>query len=350
MSGIRVLVVDDSAAVRRLIRMVLDEEPAIGEVVSESDGRTALTRLAEQRIDLVVLDLEMPDLGGLDVLRALRQQHLDVPVIVFSAAGRHGDRATVEALALGAVDFVTKPVDTGSVDDALEYMRPALLERIRAVFRTQPSMPERPVTAPKRLARPGHPVSAVVIAASMGGPHALAELFSAIPRSPGVPFFVVQHMPAAFITILARRLAASASLSVRECVSEERVAPDTLWFATGGHHMEVARRGRRVVVRPREGEPVNFCRPAADVLFASAARAWGPGVLAVVMTGMGQDGLEGSGAIREQGGRVLVQDRESSVVWGMAGSVVRQGLADTVVPLRDLGAEIMCCIGAARQN
>ena len=349
MSGIRVLVVDDSAAVRRLIRMVLDEEPAIGEVVAEPGGRNALARLARERMDLVVLDLEMPDMSGLDVLRALRQQHLDVPVIVFSAAGGRGDRATVEALALGAVDFVTKPVDTGSVEDALEYMRTALLERIRSVFRTQPSVPREIPRAPARLA-PGHPVSAVLIAASMGGPHALTELLASLPRSPGVPFFVVQHMPAAFISIFTKRLAASALLSVRECVSEETVAPDTLWFATGGRHMEVARRGKRVVVRPREGEPVNFCRPAADVLFASAARTWGAGVLAVVMTGMGQDGLEGAGAVREQGGRVLVQDRESSVVWGMAGAVARHDLADAVVPLHDLGAEIMCSIGASRRS
>ncbi len=340
MKEARVLVVDDSAAVRQMIRSVLLEDPGICEVITRPGGEEALSRLASGDIDIIVLDIEMPGMNGLEVLRRIQAERLNVPVIVFSSATREGADVTVNALALGAVDFVTKPAGTSSFDDAREYVRTRLMGSIRAVLGRRPDAAARE-NARRRgpTARTGR-IAAVVIAASMGGPHALGKLLAGLPRDLEVPVFIVQHMPPLFLSVFAQRLAESVHPAVRECGSEAEVTAGSIWLAAGGRHMEVVRRERKVRVRMVEGDPVNFCRPAADILFASAAGVYGSGVLGVVMTGMGQDGLDGARKVLSAGGEVVVQDHDSSVVWGMAGSVVRHGLASAIVPLGDLGSEI----------
>lgn len=341
MKEARVLVVDDSAAVRQMIRAVLLEDADIREVITRPCGEEALSRLGFGDIDIIVLDIEMPGMDGLEVLRRIQAQRMNVPVIVFSSATREGADVTVQALALGAVDFVTKPAGTSSFGDARDYVRTRLIGSIRAVLGRKPAAASSERVRPQSPARGAERIAAVVIAASMGGPHALGRLLGGLPREMEVPVFIVQHMPPLFLRVFAQRLADSVHPAVRECGSEEEVPPGSIWLAAGGRHMEVVRRGQKARVRMVEGDPVNFCRPAADILFASAARVYGSGVLGVVMTGMGQDGLEGTRQILSVGGEVIVQDQDSSVVWGMAGSIVRNGLASAIIPLEELGSEIV---------
>ncbi len=358
MRRIRVLIVDDAATMRRLIAEALAADPLLQVVGTAANGRLALERLPIVEPDVVILDLEMPVLDGLQTLAELRHTHPRLPVIIFSSLSARGAKVTLEALALGANDYVLK-ANTPSLEASLCHAREQLVprihalcaraearERARANARGRGPAPEpaappaRASSARARRAGPAQLVEVVAIGTSTGGPVALAEILPALPHDFPVPIVLVQHMPPVFTAHLAERLGARSTLRVREGFPGAVLEPGDAWIAPGDHHMVVRRVGAEVRIALHSGPPENSCRPAADELFRSVADTYGAGALAVVLTGMGQDGLRGCARVREAGGLVIAQDAESSTVWGMPGAVVRAGLAEVVRPLSGIAAEI----------
>jgi two-component system chemotaxis response regulator CheB len=333
---IRLMLVDDSAIVRGFMRRWIDEDPRIELAKVCSDGAQAVAEAALIRPDVIVLDIEMPNMDGITALPQLRKLAPDARIIMASTLTTQGAQQTVKALSLGAADFIAKPQASamGSVDG---YRR-ELLEKIvalaprRVIARTAPSPPValRPRTA---LASPP---ACLVIAASTGGPSALPVFLGPIARRIDQPILIVQHMPAAFTPVFADKLESAIGKRCREAVDGDVLAPGCVFVAPGDYHMRVARGPAGRIVTLDRGDPVNFCRPAADPLFDSAAAAFGNRVLGVVLTGMGHDGRDGAGSIVRAGGRVIVQDEPTSVVWGMPGAVAQAGHAEAVKPLRDL--------------
>jgi two-component system chemotaxis response regulator CheB len=341
----RVLIVDDSVVIRRLLSDVLAGDPALEVAGVAANGRIALAKLTQVNPDVVVLDVEMPEMNGLELLAALRRDHPRLPVIMFSTLTERGAVHTLEALSLGASDYVTKPSGAGGLTAATAQVRAELIPRIKALRRPALSPPAPGVAAPTLFrSRPDSResgVDVVVIGVSTGGPNALAAVLPNLPPDFPAPVLVVQHMPALFTRFLAERLDRLCPLTVREGISGTRVEGGTIWIAPGDWHMTVERAGTSVVLRTSQGPVENSCRPAVDVLFRSVASVYRPRVLALVLTGMGQDGLRGVQAIRESGGQVLAQDEATSVVWGMPGFVAQAGLADRVLPLDQIGPEIV---------
>lgn len=345
MAKVRVLIVDDAAVVRRLVAVALQSDPDLEVVGTAADGRIALARLAELQPDVMLLDLEMPVMSGLETLAALRKTHPRLPVIMFSRFTQKGVEATVHALTLGADDYVPKPGDGLDVGRCIEEL---LIPKIKLLAqRRRPpagSCSHSAANAPAAPAQRKGPVQIVVIGTSTGGPNALAELLPALPADWQVPIGIVQHMPPDFTARLAERLSEKSRLRVREAAAGEPISASQAWVARGDYHLTVRPEGKGVRLALHQGPPVNGCRPAVDVLFRSAAEVYGPGVLAVVLTGMGQDGLRGCEQVKAAGGQILVQDEASSVVWSMPGAVAGAGLADRVLPLQHLGHEIRRCV------
>ncbi len=352
-SRIRILVVDDSVVVRRMLGDSLSADPELEVVGSAANGNIALARIPQLNPDLVILDVEMPELDGLETLKRIRQTHLSLPVIMFSTLTQRGAAATLDALSLGANDYVTKPANVGGVQQALEHIRTELIPKVKIFGR---KATDRDIVTARRLATPAPSgsknmavlrrptpgrVEVVAIGISTGGPNALSELFPTFPADFSVPIVVVQHMPPVFTKLLADRLEAKSNIQVEEGSPGQAVEAGHAFIAPGDYHMIVQKEDRAVRIRTNQEPPENSCRPAVDVLFRSVAETYGAGVLGVVMTGMGQDGLRGCEHIRKAGGRVIVQDEATSVVWGMPGYVASAGLADQVLPLNELGSEIV---------
>ena len=359
--AIRVLVVDDSVVVRRLVTRVLEEDPDIEVVGAAANGRIALAKVAQLEPDVVTLDIEMPELDGLATLAELRPRWPRLPVIMFSTLTERGAEATLEALSLGASDYVTKPTGLHSPVEAMAAVQTELIPRIKALHgrRLLSRMPQSPAPtaaapspaapAVKPPARPADArIDVVAIGVSTGGPNALAELLPALPGTLPVPIVIVQHMPPVFTRMLADRLNSRCALKVIEAEGGELLLPGRVHIAAGGQHLTLVRQGTSIVTAANDDPPTHSCRPAVDVLFRSVAALSGPSVLSVVLTGMGQDGLRGVEAIRVAGGQVLAQDEASSVVWGMPGFVARAGLADAVLPLDAIAAEISRRVAVGR--
>lgn len=357
MARVRLLLVDDSVVIRRGLTKLLGEDPALEVVGTAANGRLALARIPQVTPDMVILDVDMPEMNGLETLRELRRLYPTLPVIMFSGLTERGARITLEALFRGAMDYVTKPSDISDIGDAAGVVRTELIPKIKVLCQVEGSGQLRPVeavAAPRRRVRRGaEPVAAVVVASSTGGPAALQVLLGGLPRPLPVPVLVVQHMPPMFTLYLARQLESKSGFRVREGKDAARVGAGDVWVAPGGAHMKVRREDEGVCLQLTEDPPENSCRPAADVLFRTAARVWGEGLLAVVLTGMGRDGLRGCEAVREAGGRVVVQDRASSVVWGMPGFVAEAGLADDILPPSEIATWVgmrMTADGGARRG
>ncbi|KAF0178864.1 MAG: two-component system chemotaxis family response regulator CheB [Limisphaerales bacterium] len=348
---IRVLVVDDSAVMRRAITTTLAKDPRIEIAGTANNGRAGLEALSLLRPDVVTLDIEMPELDGLAALRELRKTHPRLPVIMFSSLTQRGAQATILALTAGASDYVGKPTDLANLGDAFRCLETELIPKIK-LFGEQvlaqqeaASHHHAPTPAEVVLARPGRirrgTIEAVCIGVSTGGPMALVQLFSAWAEPLTVPLLIVQHMPATFTTLLAQRLTSVGVMDVQEAQDGDLVEPGRAYLAPGGRHMEVVHGEGVTRLRITDEAPENSCRPAADVLFRSAAQVYGGGLLGVVLTGMGCDGLKGCQAIRARGGNIVAQDEATSVVWGMPGAVAKAGLADAVLPLNEIPAEIV---------
>jgi two-component system chemotaxis response regulator CheB len=343
MNPIRILVVDDSVVIRKLLSETLSEDTAVQVVGVASDGRIALAKIPLLKPDLITLDIEMPVMNGLETLAAVRKLYPRLPVIMFSTLTERGAAATLDALALGASDYVTKPSNMGSAMVAIERIRSELLPKIRALcggepLKLQPLPGSRPAAAVQPRSNPR--IEIVAIGTSTGGPNALAEVLPGIPRDFPVPIVVVQHMPPIFTRLFADRLATRSAIGVEEGSAGATLSAGHAWIAPGNFHMTVTRTATGGRVNLHQGAPENSCRPAVDVLFRSVAEAYGSHVLGVVMTGMGSDGVLGARDLRNAGGNVIIQDEASSVVWGMPGLVHASGLADAAYPLAQLATEI----------
>lgn len=371
MKSTRVLIVDDSSTVRMILRRYLGDAPNVEVAGAASNGRQAIDRLDDYQPDVILLDVEMPEMDGLETLTELRKLKPRLPVIMFSRFTKSGANATIEALFLGADDYVPKPE---SRDGLTKCVQEELLPRIhqlgerdgwnsgRTTASTSASAIDspasntpssnkptatprdveitiRPETMPPRREETAS-VEVVVIAASTGGPSVLANLLRKIGPDLTVPVLIVQHMPANFTTVFAQRLAEKSQLDVREAKENQALSSAQVWIAPGDYHMFLSGNSNNPRVQLNQGMPENACRPAANVLFRSAAAVFGPAVLGVVLTGMGNDALDGSQSIFEAGGRILGQDEASSTVWGMPSRVAKAGITDAVLPPDELAKEI----------
>ncbi len=348
MKKIRVLVVDDSVVIRRLLTDILNDDPEIEVAGIASNGRLALAKLPQINPDLVTLDIEMPELDGLATLSELRKTYPKLPVIMFSTLTSRGATATLDALARGATDYVTKPANVGSVTAGVQCVKDQLLPKIKALCPLK--RPATPAvsrvglpaeTARVQVARSRRTYDILAIGSSTGGPQALGNVLKALPATLPVPVVIVQHMPPIFTKHLAARLNQDSPLTIHEAAGGETLQPGQVYIAPGDHHMELRRDGVAVKTILHQGPPENSCRPAVDVLFRSVADVYGAGSLAVVLTGMGQDGMRGGEHIAHGGGTIIAQDEPSSVVWGMPRAVAEAGLANQVLPLNSIAGEVV---------
>lgn len=370
---IRVLVVDDSAVVRGLLSRLIAEQPDLVVAATAANGQMALNALAERSVDVAVLDIEMPVMDGLTALPRLLAADPYLRVIIASTLSTPGAAVTMRALAAGAADYVAKPSASREITQAGSAnsdFRRDLVTKIRSLGEAgrrrrgtasvpAPSQPSSagPLTpagaakpAPGFVLRPLRPVGpeVVVVGSSTGGPQALSTLLAGLGRTVTQPVLVAQHMPPMFTTILAEHLARVCGRPCAEGLDGQTIEPGRIYVAPGDHHMGIALDGRRRVIRINRDAPENFCRPAVDALFRSAAHAYGAGTLAVVLTGIGSDGTRGGRDVVEALGTLIAQDEASSVVWGMPGSVARAGLCSAVLPLAALAQQINQLAGAGR--
>lgn len=350
------MIVDDSAVARGFLRRWIESEPGIEIVEALRTGRQAIERLPAADPDVVVLDIEMPDMDGVTALPRLLQLKPGLAVIMASTLTRRNAEITLRALALGALDCIQKPDMSGGMTS--ESYRHGLIAKIRelgARARRKAGMPlpvppavTKPVAAddvPSRAvrlrARPSTPPRVLVIGASTGGPQALSEVCARLgPVVDQAPVLIVQHIPPVFTAILAEHLSRATGRDAREAQDGEAVRAGRIYVAPGQRHLRIARAGGQPVVALDDGAPVCFCKPSVDVMFASAAQVWGERVQGVILTGMGTDGTRGAAEIVAAGGAVMAQDESTSIVWGMPGSAAAAGLCSAVLPLPLIAPEL----------
>lgn len=351
MSRLKALVVDDEVVYRAMLATALKEDPVFAPARMASEGAMALASIEAEMPDVVTLDLDMPVMNGLQTLVEIRRRHPNLAVVVLSAFARPGMQE-LDVLAMGADDCVTKIPARGAMMSSLAWMRDHILPRLkRAVELRRPQRPAPgPASPPPLRGRRGAgDVAVVAIAASAGGPDAVDRVLAALPADLPVPIVVVQHMPPDFTRLFAERLDRNTPLRVHEGAAGVELVPGGVWIAPGGYHMVVSRDRQRVVLAINEEPREHGCRPAADPLFRSVADVYGARALAVVISGMGVDGLLGSRRLYEAGAQIVVQDEATSVVWGMPGAVARAGLADVIAPLPRIAAEIVARTMTARR-
>ncbi len=378
--AIRVMVVDDAIVVRSLLTRWIDEGPGLKVVAAVRNGREALERLKEADPDVVVLDIDMPELDGLATLPLLLQKKRDLVVVMASTLTRRNAEISLKALALGAADYLPKPESGGGIITSAEFQR-ELIEKLRALGAERRKRPLSPPLARRPFAGPATrrlsgairkvgkwrvpddaepspynlrgfaPVTprVLLIGASTGGPQALMKLVGKLDAvTAGAPVLITQHMPATFTTILAEQLARASGRPTREALDGEPVLAGTIYLAPGGRHMRVTRRNGTAAIALDDGPPVHYCRPAVDPLFSSAAEVWGPWNLGIILTGMGHDGTAGAADIVAHGGSVIAQDEASSVIWGMPGAAVEAGVCSAVMPLDQIGPRVVRLFLGAR--
>ncbi len=348
---IRVLVVDDSALMRKLIPAILARDSAIEVVGTAMDGAFALKKVEELQPDVVTLDLEMPRLDGIETLRLIMRR-APLPVVLFSTHSKEGGYATFKALALGAVDFLAKPKDAAA--GHLEKIADQLIAKIkvakRAAGRKLPPaiVREDPVPAKKGTRVPLPPRRVIAIGISTGGPNALQYVLSQIPGDFHSTIVVVQHMPEGFTEMFAKRLDECSGLEVHEARSGDLLLAGRVLICPGNRHMMVRRMPRGHMVVLSDGPPVNGHRPSADVLFHSVSQEFGLTAVGVLMTGMGDDGAEGLGAIKAAGGMTIAQSEDTCVVSGMPRAAILKGYANKIIPLDGIAAYLVSNYGAER--
>ncbi|MDR3375819.1 MAG: chemotaxis response regulator protein-glutamate methylesterase [Ancalomicrobiaceae bacterium] len=397
---VRVMVVDDSVVVRGLIGRWIDEDPALAVVASHRNGKLAVDDVMRSDPDVVVLDVEMPEMDGITALPLLLKQKPNLVIVMASTLTRRNAEISLKCLSLGAADYVPKPESNSRVttsdefrNEVVEKVRvlgqrakaraartaghPAPAQDFRALRTLQPQHAPAPVVARTPFSTPAAvaprasattmaagrqgppgitlrpysnvPPRLLVIGSSTGGPQALTKLFGDIGKAIGnVPVLVTQHMPAAFTAILAEHISKAAGRRAAEGVHGEPLMPGRIYVAPGGKHMVIAKDGGDIVVQLNDLPPVNFCKPAVDPLFQSAVPFYGSAILGTVLTGMGHDGAAGSKTIADAGGSVIAQDEETSVVWGMPGAVAQAGAAAEILPLDQIGPKIVRILGGGR--
>ena len=376
---IRVMIVDDAVVVRGLVSRWVDEDPALKTVASLRTGREAIDQITRVNPDVVILDIEMPDVDGLTALPQLLEKKRDLIVIMASTLTRRNAEVSLKALSLGAADYIPKPASNREVTTSTTF-RHELIEKVRQLGGRRkripaaapgapgtrapfsvPSAPGTPARAKFSVPDPGRaapahvhgtdfklrpfsnvPPRVLLIGSSTGGPQALTALVARLaPVFDRAPVLITQHMPPTFTTILAEHLARSSGRNAHEAIDGEPVAPGTIYLAPGGRHMTVTKRNNQPAISLNDGPLVNFCRPAVDPLFNSAAEVWGSAILATILTGMGSDGARGAETIVAAGGSVIAQDEASSVVWGMPGAAANAGVCAAVLPLDQIAPKIV---------
>jgi two-component system, chemotaxis family, protein-glutamate methylesterase/glutaminase len=358
---VRVLVVDASIVGRHVVGRALGAEPWLDVVGVTTPGPAALKRLQQLAPDVVMLGAGHPAGDAIELLREIHRLRPRLPVIMLSTADSTGSASLVEALTVGAIDLCTVPVPSGDLDASVEALRSVIVPKLRALLdvadggRRRTPAPTDPPEGPRPFAR--RPASSstgrkmvevLVIGSSTGGPNALRHVWSMLPRDLPVPVLVVQHMPAAFTTMLAAQIDAVGTVPCREAEAGMRLRAGVALLAPGDRHLVVAASPEGPIADLDDSPRVHGCRPAVDQLFRSASAVFGSGVLAVVLTGMGVDGVAGSRAVVAAGGGVVVQDELTSVVWGMPGSVAAAGLADEVLALSDMASAIVERVAVGR--
>ena len=361
---IRVMVVDDSAIVRGLISRILESDREIKVVSSVGDGLMALNAITRHDVDVIVLDIEMPRMDGLTALPKLIEARPEVKVVMASTLTRRNAEISMKALQLGASDYIPKPTSSGGIHGGDEFKR-ELIEKVKALVSRPISArsEEKTAIAPKPVrptSRPAPTTSAaataakgislrnpgivrpevIAIGSSTGGPQALQSVLGKLSDTIKLPILITQHMPATFTTILAEHIARASGRPCKEAADGDIVQSGQIYVAPGDFHMGLARAGANVVIKLNQEPPENFCRPAVDVMLRSVSEIYGPRVLVIILTGMGQDGLIGSTAIADSGGTVIAQDEESSVVWGMPGAVATRGVCSSVLPLASIAGRM----------
>lgn len=346
---VRVLIVDDSSFFRKRIRHFLEESPGISVVGEAANGEEAVRLNQQLSPDLVTMDVAMPVLDGISAVRRIMREH-PTRIIMFSALTREGAQATLEALDAGAVDFIPKVSDDGTGASNGMLLRNRVLEiagRRTAGASSPPSHPTAPSPLPaaapfrqppERRKSPGA-IELVLIGASTGGPVAVQDVLTRLPAGFAAPLLVAVHMPQAFTGPYAERLDGVCQLRVAEARDGDALLPGRVLVAPGGQQIRVERRGKGLIVRLSDGGE-HLYKPSVDNVFSSAAEQVGAGVLAVVLTGMGSDGAEGARRLRQRGATVWAQDQASSVVYGMPAAVARNGSAERVLPLAQIGDEL----------
>ena len=352
MNRFRVVIVDDSALFRTLLRNVLTEIPNCEVVASIGDSRTAIDKVAELKPDLVTLDVEMPEVSGIDVLRELKRRRIKTNVVMISRFTAAGAQVTTDALIEGAFDFILKPSGSDPSENK-KSLRAALREKIEALCDAASDIAD--ATSGIDQAAISSPATAkldaVVIGCSTGGPDALSRVIPDLPGTLPVPVFIVQHMPAGFTASLASRLNEASDLEVLEAEDGMRVRAGQVVMARGGLHLLLARRSHdSVTIKLTDAPAEHSCRPAADYTLRSAVEIYQGQLLAVILTGMGRDGTAGCQLVRSRGGHVLAQHADGCTVFGMPGSVVKAGLANDVIKLPRIAATIDRLVQGAATN
>ena len=351
---IRVMIVDDAAVVRRLLARWIDAEPDLAVAATLRTGREAVEQIESIDPDVVVLDVEMPELDGISALPLLLRKKRNLIVIMASALTRRCAEVSLRALSLGAADYVPKPETATDAPTSAAFQR-ELIEKIRSLGgRDRARMAQRrsqaaKISLDKGPAAAGTPPfalrpfarvlpQALVIGSSTGGPQALTTLIRQLTATlERAPILITQHMPPTFTTVLAEHLARISGRTVREAEHGEAVVAGSVYVAPGGRHMRVARGRSGISIVLSDDPPINFCKPAVDPLLASASASWGAGTLAVILTGMGADGADGAQKVVAAGGSVIAQDEATSAVWGMPRAVAQAGLCSAVLPLPEIG-------------
>ena len=369
---IRVVVVDDAVVVRSLLARWIGDEADMQVMASLRNGREAVDRVAQGDVDVVLLDIDMPELDGIAALPLLLQKKRDLVVIMVSTFTRRSAEISLRALALGAADYIPKPESARETAISVEFRR-ELIEKVRTLSRSlsrrglarvaapgiMPAFPGQPAPAPRsrrtsQFVAPDagavqlRPFSltaprALLIGSSTGGPQALTALVEKLPAAVDrAPMLITQHMPPTFTTVLAEHLSRIGGRGAHEAEHGEPVLAGGIYVAPGGRHMRVVRAAEGGVKIALGDDPaINFCKPAVDAMFTSAAAVWGAACLGLVLTGMGADGTQGAAAIVAAGGSVIAQDEATSVVWGMPRSVAQAGLCSAVLPLDKIAPKII---------
>ncbi len=335
---LKVLIVDDAVVFRRGLTDLLADVPYVEVVGVAANGKIALMKIPSLKPDALILDVEMPEMDGIATLKALRDQYPNIKVIMLSIHTTRGANKTLEALSLGAIDFVEKPSGSGDYQTRFKKIRDDLLPKLRLLTL------QRPISHPRRKSisfRPLKPVQhrdcdIIAIASSTGGPNALARILPEIVCNVNVGILIVQHMPPLFTKQLALSLDKKTEYTVHEAVIGDTVSPNSIFIAPGNYHMAVRNLGVEKKITLHQGPLENGCRPSANVLFRSVAEVYGRQALGIVLTGMGKDGLEGVQAMKERGATIIAQDKDSSVAWGMPRSVIEAELADFVLSLDEI--------------
>ncbi len=332
MSRIRVMVVDDSAFMRRVISDILSESEDLHVIATARDGRDALSKLEKLKPDVITLDLEMPVLNGLEVLKEIMSGK-PIPVVMLSSHTHHGSRATIDALALGAVDFVAKPAPGKEMTSVGEDLKRKIRMAARATFSSQSKKPQQPGNDSQAAVHPKFQCALVAIGASTGGPGALEKVLTALPADFPVPVIVTQHMPAGFTGAFADRLDSLCKIKVKEAKHGEKLQKGTAYIAPGGFHMEINNDAR---IDLNQNPPVEHVRPSVNVMLASAIKVYGGKIIGVILTGMGKDGADAMAALKKCGGKTVVQDETTSVIFSMPKAVIERNAADVIAPIQEI--------------